>query len=79
VSAFAAREVIPGAIWAFDLPIRPGETGSVCLRCGEWHWFVSLRSPGWTPARDAHRFVNYGMGPSFIEYGFCATPADPAR
>ena len=37
-----AREVIPGVIWVYDVPIRRGETGSWCNRCGTWHWATSI-------------------------------------
>lgn len=44
-----AREIVPGAVWAWSVPIRPGETGQLvrheackCLEgaCGglRWQW-----------------------------------------
>jgi hypothetical protein len=49
-----AREVVPGAVWAWSIPIRPGETGQLIERgpckCLEgrhggvhWHWDPSVR------------------------------------
>ena len=72
----AARIVIPGLIEAFDLPIIPGETGSLCERCDRWHWHVDLRPAGWRPEHDIGRFVDYVFSPSFFEYSRCDRPAD---
>ncbi len=36
-----AREVIPGAILVWDIPIRPGVTGSLC-DYDHWHWAQNL-------------------------------------
>lgn len=70
MSYVSAREVIPGAVWAFNLPIRPGRTGHVCPHCGDWHWGVSLRPPGWRPGPETV-FQDWALAKPYIEFPRC--------
>jgi hypothetical protein len=48
-----AQEIVPG-VWVYKVPIRSGETGAICKRCGRWHWYVTFKPPDWLEREDIY-------------------------